>query len=96
MYNSRQRHVVETINKALDTLPIGQLSEVIEGPDSFHILKVENRRPAGPASFEEILDKIKPILERKRAQEEQTAFLKKLKRNAIITLYLNKTDPNKP
>jgi parvulin-like peptidyl-prolyl isomerase len=89
-------YAVENINKALDSLPIGQLSEVIEGPDSFHILKVENRRPAGPASFEEILDTIKPMLERKRGQEEQAAFLKKLKSNAIITLYLNKTDPNKP
>ena len=96
MHTTPGSYAVETINKALDTLPIGQLSEVIEGPDSFHILKVENRRPAGPASFEEILDKIKPILERKRAHEEQTAFLKKLKRNAIITDYLNKTDPNKP
>jgi parvulin-like peptidyl-prolyl isomerase len=72
------------------------VSEVIEGPDSFHILRVENRRPPGPASFEEILDTIKPMLERKRGQEEQAAFLKKLKSNAIITLYLNKTDPNKP
>jgi parvulin-like peptidyl-prolyl isomerase len=89
-------YAVDNINKALDSLPIGQLSDVIEGPDSFHILKVENRRPAGPASFEETYPKIQPVLERKRAQEEQAAFLKKLKRNAIITLYLNKTDPNRP
>ena len=69
---------------------------MIEGPDSFHILKVENRRPAGPASFEEIQDKIKPMLEKKRWQDEQAVFLQKLKQNAIINLYLNKSDPNKP
>jgi peptidyl-prolyl cis-trans isomerase SurA len=96
MHTTPGSYAVENINKALDSLPIGQVSEVIEGPDSFHILRVENRRPPGPASFEEILDTIKPMLERKRGQEEQAAFLKKLKSNAIITLYLNKTDPNKP
>ncbi len=96
MHTTPGSYAIDSINKALDSLPIGQLSEVIEAPDSFHILKVENRRPAGPASFEEIQDKIKPLLERKRSQEEQSAFLEKLKRDAIITLYLNKTDPNKP
>ena len=57
---------------------------MIEGPDSFHILKVENRRPAGPASFEEVQDKIKPMLENKKCQEEQTAFLNKIKHNALV------------
>ncbi len=96
MHTTPGSYADESINKALDSLPIGQLSEVIEGPDSFHILKVENRRPAGPASFEEIQDKIKPMLEKKRWQDEQAVFLQKLKQNAIINLYLNKSDPNKP
>ena len=46
-------YAVKSINDALDALPIGQISGVLEGPDSFHVLRVENRRPAGPASFEE-------------------------------------------
>jgi parvulin-like peptidyl-prolyl isomerase len=96
MHTTPGSYAVESINKALDNLPIGQLSGVLEGPGSFHILKVENRRPAGPASFEEIQDKIKPMLENSKFQEEQAAFLKKLRRDALITLYLNKTDPNKP
>ena len=66
MHTTPGSYAVESINDALDSLPIGQVSEVLEGPDSFHILKVENRRPAGPASFEEIQDKIKPMLESKK------------------------------
>ena len=54
---------VPAVNQALESLPIGQLSGVIEGPDGFHIVKVEKRRPAGPASFEEVQNQIKPILE---------------------------------
>ena len=51
---------IQAVNKALETLPIGQLSGVIEGPDGFHIVKVEKRRPAGPASFEEVQNKSGP------------------------------------
>jgi parvulin-like peptidyl-prolyl isomerase len=86
----------KSINDALDRMPIGQLSGVVEGADSFHILKVENRRPAGPASFEEIQDKIKPLLETKRMHEENDAFIKKLKQKALIQTFLEKTDPKKP
>ena len=87
---------LKPINDALDSLPIGQVSEVIEGPDSFHILKVEKRRPAGPASFEDVQDKIKPMLESQKMNVEQDAFLKKIKQNALISIYLDKNDPKKP
>ena len=50
------------VNQALESLPIGKISDVIEGPDGFHIVTVEWRRPAGPASFEEVQDQIRPKL----------------------------------
>jgi len=95
MQTSPGSYAVKPINLALDSLPIGQLSGVLEGPDSFHILKVENRRPAGPASFEEVQDKIRPIIVNKKFREERTAFIAKLQRNALISIYnlsMNDTD----
>jgi peptidyl-prolyl cis-trans isomerase SurA len=80
-------YAVKPINDALDSLPLGQVSGVLEGPDSFHILKVEKRRPAGPASFEEVQDQIKPLLVAKKFQEERDAFLEKIKRNALVKIY---------
>ena len=68
---------------------------MIEGPDSFHIVKVENRRPAGPASFEEVQDKIKPKLESERMHQENDAFITKLKQNTLIDDYLDKVRPEK-
>lgn len=85
----------KAINDALDSLPIGQVSPVIEGPDSFHIVKVENRRPAGPASFEDVQDKIKPMLQTQRMNQESEAFIRKLKENTLIEDYLDKQDPKK-
>jgi parvulin-like peptidyl-prolyl isomerase len=89
-------YALKPINDTLDSLPIGQVSGVIEGPDSFHILKVEKRRPAGPASFEDVQDKIKPMLESQKMNVEQDAFLKKIKQNAAVSIFLEKSDPNKP
>jgi parvulin-like peptidyl-prolyl isomerase len=83
-------YAVKPINDALDSLPVGQVSGVLEGPDSFHILKVENRRAAGPASFAEIYDQIKPKLADKKYQEEREAFLKKIKREALVYKYIGK------
>jgi parvulin-like peptidyl-prolyl isomerase len=78
---------VQAVNQALESLPIGQTSGVIEGPDGFHIVKVEKRRPAGPASFEEVQNQIKPILENAKFVAERNAFLAKLRKNAVITRY---------
>jgi peptidyl-prolyl cis-trans isomerase SurA len=88
-------YAVPAVNVALDTLKIGQLSGLIEGPDSFHIVRVENRRPAGPASFEEVQDKIRPILTRQKQQEGRAAYLAKLRRNTTIWTVYDGT-PNDP
>ena len=80
-------YAVKSINDALDSLPIGQISGVLEGPDSFHVLRVENRRPAGPASFEEIQDLIKPGLENQKYLDERVAFVSKLQKNTLISIY---------
>src|SRR5262249_21225871 len=76
---------VPAVNEALETLPLGQLSGVIEAPDGFHIVKVERRRPAGPASFAEVNNQIKPILENAKFVAERNAFLAKLRKNTVIT-----------
>ena len=87
MQTSPGSYAVKPINDALDSLPLGQVSTVIEGPNSFHILKVERRRPAGPATFEEVQDQIKPMLVDKKFQEERQAYLAKIRRNALIIRY---------
>lgn len=92
MQTSPGGYGVEAVNKALESIPIGQLSGVIPGPESFHIVKVENRRPAGPASFEDVQDQLQPILTNKKYQAERAKYLAKLHRSTLITIYnLEKT-----
>src|SRR4029077_19432727 len=44
-------YAVAEVNDAVRSLPIGQVSTIIEGPSSYHLVRVESRRPAGPAKF---------------------------------------------
>jgi peptidyl-prolyl cis-trans isomerase SurA len=88
-------YAVPAVNSALETLKIGRLSGILEGPESFHIVKVDNRRPAGPASFEEVQDKIRPIIARKKEQQERVAYLAKLRKKTIIWTVYDGT-PNDP
>ena len=77
MHTTPGSYAVKPINDALGSLPLGQVSGVLEGPESFHILMVENRRPAGPASFEEVQDQIKPMLvDKERNTKNETPFSK--------------------
>ena len=87
METSPGGYAVAAVNRAIESLPIGQVSGVIEGPQSFHIVKVENRRAAGPASFEEVQDKIKPIVQNQKFQAESAAYINKLRRDTLITIY---------
>jgi peptidyl-prolyl cis-trans isomerase SurA len=95
MQTSPGGYVVPVVNSALETLKIGGLSGILEGPDSFHIVRVEKRRPAGPASFEEVQDKIRPILQRKKEQDESVAYLSKLRKKTVIWTVYDGT-PNDP
>ena len=52
--------------KHLNRCRFAKRAGFFEGPTSFHIVRVENRRPAGPASFEELRPKIRPMLFEKR------------------------------
>ncbi len=82
---------VEAVNAALRTLPIGEISPILEGPSSYHIVRVEARRPAGPANFAEVQDKIKRTLRGQKVQRETTTYLDKLRKQMVITTMFDGT-----
>ena len=78
-------YAVEAVNSALQTLPQKQISQVIEGPSSYHIVRVESRRDAGPARFDEVQDESREKLHRFKIQKESTAYIDNLRAKTIVT-----------
>jgi peptidyl-prolyl cis-trans isomerase SurA len=98
MQTSPGSYAVESVNEALEHLPLNQNSAILEGPTSLHIVRVENRRTAGPASFEEIQDQIRQKVQVEKMRTAREQFIKKLKRDTLITTIFDGTesDPNAP
>ncbi len=93
MQTSPGSYGVLAVNAALDSLPLGKISEIIEGPSSFHIVKVEARRAAGPAPFAELQDQIRNVLFERKFQAERIAYLKKLRGETYVSSFFGTDDP---
>ena len=85
-------YAVASVTAALEALPLGRISAVLEGPTSYHIVRVKARRPAGPASFGEVQDKIQLAIRKQKIDRETSAFLTRLRKPALVWTDLD--DPN--
>jgi len=92
MQTSPGSYAVEAVNQALDSLPLNQVSRVLEGPTSLHIVLVENRRAAGPASFEELQDQMRNKVMYNKMHKAREVFLARLKRDALISTIFDGTE----
>ena len=89
METSPGSYGVAAVNDALLALPIGQVSGILEGPQSFHIVRVDRRRAAGPAPFEELQDEIRTKILEQKYQAERSAFMAKLRQENPTQTYLD-------
>lgn len=72
------------VAKALDTLPIGEISPLLTGQTGYHILVVDVRRAAGPYTFAEVQDKIHEKVFEEKKRIEFKAFIDKLSTKTMV------------
>jgi peptidyl-prolyl cis-trans isomerase SurA len=89
-------YVVAAVNRAVETLPLNTVSDVVEGPDSFHVVRVESRGAGGPATFAELQDSIRTALREQKMVRQRTLLIASLRKKTIITTIFDGTasDPN--
>jgi tetratricopeptide (TPR) repeat protein len=83
-------HPVPAVNEALAALPQDQLSAVIEGPSSYHIVRIEADRAAGPAPFDEVEDEIHRVVRRQKVEHASKPVLEMLRRQIVVTTIFDK------
>lgn len=74
----------KAVNEAIDTLPIGQVSEVLDDPKGFFVVVVEARRPAGPIPFEEAQKSIREALQQQQYEKAIDEFLADVRRRTVV------------
>ncbi len=78
----------EKIDKALFSLPIGRLSQIIEDEQGLHILRVTEREPAGTVPFAEVQDQIAQTIKKQRFQQGVNRYLAGLRASTYVgTIY---------
>jgi len=75
------------IEEAALKLKVGEISELIVTESGFHIIKLEEKKPAEQSSFSEVKVSLRKRLESKRYKETREAFIKSLKDKAKIEIY---------
>ena len=73
------------VRRELQTLPTRQISGIIEGATSFHIIRVDERRAAGPKPFHEVQDEVRAKLRELKFTAKNDAMLDQLRRETVIT-----------
>lgn len=72
------------IEKIITELKVGEVSDVVQTPQGFHIFWLQEKTPALPAKFEDVQQEIHQALIRKQIQQAYPIVLKKLKEEAQI------------
>lgn len=86
-------YAVQPVNDALASQAPGQISPILEGPDGYHIVRVESHTRAGTMSFSEVQGEIRKILQHQKEGEEMDEYLKQLYRGSMITSVFREFKP---
>jgi parvulin-like peptidyl-prolyl isomerase len=86
-WTGRNALVLKEIDKAIFSLPIGKLSDVIETRDGLHIVRVIDRQEAGIKPFTEAQADIKKRLKVKMREDAFEQHLAKLKKKIPVEYF---------
>ena len=80
--------LVGQLDEAAFTLAEGEVSEVIESNQGFHLLKVDKKEAAGEATLDDVRAIIEPELRRAAAAEKFKKWMADLRKRSRVQLFI--------
>ncbi len=84
------------LEKVIFSLTENQISGLVRTKPGFHILKVEERKSAGPQPFDAVKDAIRDRLVGERVETQRGQYLAELRKDAVVDVRLPELDANRP
>ncbi|HXI01904.1 MAG TPA: peptidylprolyl isomerase, partial [Candidatus Saccharimonadales bacterium] len=83
----RRGMMVPAFETAAFALPVNGISDVVETPFGYHVIKVTDHHAEGQASFEEISSRLADYLKQKKSRDDLQAFVDGLRKSAQVQIF---------
>jgi len=84
----RPGQVVKPFEEALFSLKPGEMSDIVETPLGYHLIKAGDRQPEKTIPFESLKDQLKLLLKQEKGKEEANQYIGKIRDTAKVEIFL--------
>jgi peptidyl-prolyl cis-trans isomerase C len=82
--------MVKPFEEAAFSLPVGQVSPIVETTFGYHLIEVLDRKPEGKTSYEDAKERIRQVLKNEKVRTQLRAHIDDLKAKADVQRFLEK------
>ncbi len=82
----RQGELIPTLEQALASVPVGQITGIVETAEGLHIVRVDDKKPRQFRPFEQVKAEIQSLVFQQKTEDQYQVWMADLKNKAYIEI----------